>query len=355
MTIATPVHLTHPHFSILTKCGDIEAAAVYGSVARGDVETHSDTDLLLVCSTRPKAALLNEVREALKSHSKNLSITIYSRRDLYFLNANKSLFLLHLSREAIPIFDRTGFFTNLLTNFHPKASYKADFEKSLSLIDPLRTLVRLAPNNMHRLSYTYSLFRVFGVYLLAQQGIYEFSKARMVDALSEKFPELGRHVRALANLRALNSSFFTGGCPSELGVLLPSAAESVNSLAAISGRSIQVQTTTYENAVSEFESAVGGRSRGLDYRLRMWFLLLAYDGFNQYCIKEGKPQLRDLAENSLLELTNSDEPDPIARAAWETIRYIHRYPLKYFLNEDSRISSGIASHLLRELSDVLTA
>jgi len=80
---------------------------------------------------------------------------------------------------------------------------------------------------------------------------------------------------------------------------------------------------------------------------------LAYDGFNLYCRKVGRKGLMNLAETSLVDLTQVDGPDPIARAARETIKYIHRYPLKYFLDEESKISGQIACHLLKEMSDLV--
>src|SRR5260370_27319597 len=130
---------------------------------------------------------------------------------MQFLSKTKSLFLLHLSREANLLFDKKGYFGNLLATFTPKDSYKEDFLKSIALVDPLRSQVYGAPNQLHRLSYIYSLFRVFGVYLLAEDGIYEFSKERMAKLLSASFPSLVDEIHGLSRLRPLNSNFFTGG------------------------------------------------------------------------------------------------------------------------------------------------
>jgi len=37
---------------VVRLCDSIDAAALYGSVARGDVENYSDVDLLLVCQNQ---------------------------------------------------------------------------------------------------------------------------------------------------------------------------------------------------------------------------------------------------------------------------------------------------------------
>jgi predicted nucleotidyltransferase len=339
---------------LLLEYSSVEATVLYGSVARGDIESHSDIDLLLLCSEGRKLSLFDDLRLRLESRFDKLSITIYSKRELAFLSAAKSLFLLHLSREGKILFDKLGFLSDLLRDFQPKPSYRPDFEKSLRLADPLRCAVWGAPNNLHRLSYLYSLFRVFGVYLLAERGIYEFSKSRMVQLLCNSFPGNRQPIQMLSRLRPLNSNFFVGGVPGlEPNNFSQSLPEAVKALGSMVGTSLGVELLSYSRAVDYFEAEVGGRSRGLDYRLRMWFLLLAYDGFNLYCKQACRKELCDLAENSLLGLTLADGPDPIVRAAQETIKYIHRYPLKYFLDEESKISSQIACYLLRGINDLV--
>src|SRR5713226_309715 len=125
----------------------IDAAALYGSVARGDVEHHSDVDLLLVCQNRRKLPVIESIQRELGSLFERLSIAVYSHRELNFLNSVRSLFLLHLSREAVVLNDQSGFLTELLADFEPKKSYRADFQTSLALMDPLQMQVRDAPNN----------------------------------------------------------------------------------------------------------------------------------------------------------------------------------------------------------------
>src|SRR5258708_2017353 len=155
----------------------------------------------------PKDCMLDQLRYL----GDRLSLVIYSESEMKFLSSTKSLFLLHLSREANLLFDKSGYFGNLLATFTPKDSYQEDFLKSIALVDPLESQVFDAPNQLHRLSYVYSLFRVFGVYLLAGSGIYEFSKDRMAKQLSISFPSLADDIQSLARLRPLNSHFFSCG------------------------------------------------------------------------------------------------------------------------------------------------
>jgi predicted nucleotidyltransferase len=329
----------------------IDAAALYGSVARGDIESHSDVDLLLVCRDSRKLSAFLAVQKTLKGCFKRLSLTVYSERELKFLHSVNSLFLLHLSREAIVLFDKNDFLNLLLSNFQPKDSYHLDFQQSLRLMDPLTTVIEAAPNNLHRLSYIYSLFRVFGVYLLAENKIYEFSKSRMVRSLIERFPHQQWSVELLSMLRVLNSNFFTGGIATgskeQTG---RSVLKEASALASLTGVEMDVVPVPYEGAVGSFDEALGERTRGLDYRLRMWFLLLVYDGLNLYRSKVGSEPLTSLSEPALREFVGSENPQPISHAAEETIRYLHRYPLKYFLSDESRISAQTARSILYGLS-----
>lgn len=352
MTIHEAVRLDRESLGrMLAEHASVEAAALYGSFARGDIEEHSDIDLLLVCRSSRKLPTYMKIRETLGGCFSKLSITVYTEQELQFLYSAKSLFLLHLSLEAAVLLDRTGFLNALLTDFHPKDSYAQDFERSLSLIDPLRTIPTNTPNNLHRLSYIYSLFRVFGVYLLAESRTYEFSKTRMTQLLADKFPDRSDSVELLATLRVLNSNFFTGGPPSDFSdshsASLPRYTSALASLANVT---LSVDSTPYADAIRKFDEAVGDRTRTLDYRLRMWFLLLVYDGLNFYCSKLGTTPLNAFSESALRPLMNRTCPKPVRAAAEEAILYLHRYPLKYFLSQETRIDAQNAREILRQLS-----
>jgi len=335
----------------------IDAAALYGSVARGDVEHHSDVDLLLVCQNQRKLPVIESIQRELGIMFKRLSVAVYSHRELNFLNSMRSLFLLHLSREAVVLNDRSGFLGELLAGFEPKKSYHDDFEKSLALMDPLRVQVRDAPNNFHRLSYIYSLFRVFGVYLLAEHGIYEFSKSRMVKLLRLNFPSAVEGVDLLSGLRILNSNFFTsGGFGSGSEVPYPdgSLLDYARALQSVAGVPLFVSEVSYEDAVSSFLMASERQTRGLDYRLRVWFLLLVYDGLNLYCKSAGRKPLVGFRIGLLMELRDSGAPPAIRAAAGDTIDFIRRYPLKYFLEEEEKISPNRARRVLEDICLELT-
>jgi predicted nucleotidyltransferase len=343
---------------ILEPYEDIQAAALYGSVARGDSESHSDIDLLLVCSGGRKRELYDDVYPVLSKQFKRLSLSVYSPREINFLAKAKSLFLLHLKRESLLLFDRTQMLTTVLDEFVAKGSYDEDFRRSLELFAPLRVVVSGVPNNFHRLAYMYSLFRVYGVYVLAERRIFEFSKSRMAACLARIHPDQSANVALLSQLRVLNANFFSGG---ELdreflhGVSgqLPGPEASARALGEIVGRRFELALKTYRGAVEAFLDAAERHPLRLGYRLRTWFLLLVYDGLNLYCAQSNIRELRSFNAERLTEFTRSELPQPVKDAAFESLEYLRNYPLKYFLLEESKIPLNSACNVLVNLSMIV--
>lgn len=340
----------------LAKHTGVEGIVLYGSVARGDDESHSDVDILVLCSTLRKRPLLEALNSSVQDFGGNLSLTLYTRRELQFLARVRSLFLLHLSRESITLLDRSGgFLQSLLKNFTPKASYAEDFEKALDLLEPLQTVVHGTPNQCHRLTHAYSLYRVFGVYLLAEKGVYEFSKQRMSENLCVHYPSASPAVHTLSPLRAMNNSFFSRS--GQLGEMLPWARQGnirtyISALFSLTGAGVVVQEKEYGAAVEDFVGAARSRRGRLSYGLRAWFLLLVYDGLNMFCQKEGLPPLIGFAEDNLILLSSPGIPGGARSAAGEVLSYMRSYPLKYFLDRGRGLDTSRAEQVLSDLARV---
>jgi predicted nucleotidyltransferase len=332
---------------------DVEAALLYGSVARGDSEPHSDLDLLVLCASGKKREVYDELLDRLSVNVERLSHSMYSRRELQFLATAKSLFLLHLSKESEVLVDRTDWLRDLLRNFEPKETYEPDFAKSLRLVDPLKTLVARSPNQLHRLAYIYSLFRVYGVYLLARKRVFEFSKAKMSRTLETHYPLQADNIRLLSSLRIPSAEFFSGFRSSAVALdpaNSPNVARCLAALAAISGTNIDVVERPYRKAVEEFLSAAMAYPLRLGYQLRTWFLLLVYDGLNLYCRGGSNGQITSFSEGQILGLTGPQLPEEVRRASALSVAYLRNYPLKYFLLEESKIATNEACSAIFDLS-----
>jgi predicted nucleotidyltransferase len=242
---------------------DIECALLYGSTARGDVEEHSDIDLLILSGVSQKHHVLEALNSSLAQFGSKVSVTIYTRRELKFLGDVQSLFLLHLKWESIILFDRSdGFLQRLFEAFQPKSSYHGDFEKSIALIDPVRKVVLGSPNQFHRLSQVYALYRVFGVYLLAEEGIYEFSKEKMSAELSFLYPARARSIAGLSRLRRLNNLFYSGDHSGTGGSGYLRHQEElerhIQFLSDLLGKPVIVEDRSFGDAAEEFATAATG-------------------------------------------------------------------------------------------------
>jgi predicted nucleotidyltransferase len=330
----------------------VEAAAIYGSAARGDMEPHSDIDLLLLCSSGRKRDVLDGVHTSLSCEFSKLSVALYSMHELEFLNRAHSLFLLHLKREADILFDRDGRFSALLSNFSEKASYRSDFVESLSLLDPLRTAVARSPNHLHRLSYAYSLFRVFGVYLLAERQIFEFSKSRMASCLSREYPSAREAISMLSELRVLNSNFFSGGVrfSSERARRGRSLQDYIYCLSDLTAVPTPITERSFREAVEEFAANAASQQHA-NYKLRTWFLLLVYDGLNLYRGSCGQQPLTSLDAGELEQMSSVRLPSVVRTAVAKGLGCIRDYRCKYFLNSKTKISTVSATEVLCKLAD----
>lgn len=305
----------------------IEAALLYGSCARGDVEAHSDIDVLIVSGACRKQPVLDVLNSSFEQYGPKLSLTIYTRKELEFLAKVQSLFLLHLKRESIVLFDRSqGFLRRLFQEFEPKTSYRLDFEKSIALIDPVRKVVSGSPNQFHRLSQLYALYRIFGVYLLAEKGIYEFSKEKMSAELSSFYPWHASNIAKLSSLRRLNNLFYLGDSekPSDISYLRDQGEleRHIRILAELLERPIALERRSFQDAVQDFAVATDLVPLALDYRLKTWFLMLVFDGLNLFCAKYGLRELVSLDETTMCYLSSSSFPSSVQAAAREVLSYL---------------------------------
>ncbi len=75
--------------------------------------------------------------------------------------------------------------------------------------------------------------------------------------------------------------------------------------------------------------------------MRVWLLL--------YCKSAGREPLVGFRNERLKELRDSNAPSAVKAAARDTIEFIRRYPLKYFLKEEEKISPIRARRILEDI------
>jgi hypothetical protein len=157
----------------------IEAAAIFGSSARGVKDAYSDTDVLLI---GPDSARDSARRELL---NEGYSPSYYNWTQLRELAGTGSVFLQHLKLEAKTIFDRTGRFTRLLNEYEQQAPLESKLVENYSLA----LTTEGTPVNEMTLAWALDVLcvavRNLAVLKNAQQGIFDFDYSSLVDRLSE--------------------------------------------------------------------------------------------------------------------------------------------------------------------------
>lgn len=101
----------------------ISAMLLFGSHARGDHDVYSDTDLLLISHDE-------QPRHVQKGH---LSTSIYPLGDLMKRAQDGDLFVCHIVREAIAIYDPLDQLALLRTHFVLRESYRQEIQNASDL------------------------------------------------------------------------------------------------------------------------------------------------------------------------------------------------------------------------------
>lgn len=94
----------------------VEAIILFGSRARKDAKSTSDTDLLLITTEeRPRHSAYG-----------NISLSLYSFPDLVSMARRGDLFLLHIVREGLALYDPNKRLEQLREAFNVRSSYVAE-------------------------------------------------------------------------------------------------------------------------------------------------------------------------------------------------------------------------------------
>ncbi|MGN7713722.1 anti-phage Hailong system nucleotidyltransferase HalB [Agrobacterium radiobacter] len=99
------------------------AMLLFGSHARGDQDARSDTDLLLITQE-------DTPRHVMNGH---VSTSFYSFEDLRSRAQNGDLFVCHIVRESIPIYDPISQLKLLRSEFRLRLSYEDEIQRATDL------------------------------------------------------------------------------------------------------------------------------------------------------------------------------------------------------------------------------
>lgn len=210
---------------ILTKAyGSIDSVLLYGSVARGDANKWSDIDLIVTGSDYEVSP------EALRQ---TLSHRLFSRVSLIYYPTSifrkhyleRALFIAHLKREGIALFDRYHLLDMVLSKpFTPVVDVSEGIKAHLLRLSPYSDPSRFNNNFLFCLAHIYSIAKGVMMLGLAHHGVLEFNR----DAAFKKFavlnPDLKREVQNVRRLRPFYS-LVTGRKPERLPFSYKSAGK----------------------------------------------------------------------------------------------------------------------------------
>jgi predicted nucleotidyltransferase len=177
----------------------IEAVLLCGSVARGDANPWSDIDLL-VTSSDPKLTVA-ALRKVVSGRN-HVSLIYYRTHSFETLHRRRPLFVAHLKKEGVVLFDPTGVLSRMIKS--PTLT-KVDVAEEIKIyrakLIPYRYPKRYNNNFLFCLSHLYSIGKGVMMLGLASCGVLEFNREAAFERFASLNPDLAEQVATVERLR----------------------------------------------------------------------------------------------------------------------------------------------------------
>lgn len=179
----------------------VRTIILFGSLARGDYNSLSDIDLLLITRKKLEKRQIKKIIPKSLIQQKNLALSVYSQTQMDSAYKEGILFLVHVLKEGRILYD-DGFFKELSSSpFYPSPRRMSlslrIFEQRLQVGD---NLAMFDKHFVKLLSNYYSIAKSIAFILLAVDGQYIFNKKKAFEMLSEKYPTHREKIRKLSKL-----------------------------------------------------------------------------------------------------------------------------------------------------------
>jgi predicted nucleotidyltransferase len=177
----------------------IEAVLLCGSVARGDANPWSDIDLV-VTSSDPKLTVA-ELRKGI-SERNHVSLIYYQTPSFETLYRRHPLFIAHLKKEGVVLFDPAGVLKRMLDSpTVTKADVAEEIKTYRAKLAAYRHPKRYNNNFLFCLSHLYSIGKGVIMLGLASRGVLEFNRDAAFGRFATLNPDLAEQVAKVARLR----------------------------------------------------------------------------------------------------------------------------------------------------------
>lgn len=179
--------------------------AVFGSAVRGDVDTLSDRDILI---------LDDDVR-VLRRRSAELeaagwSVASYTFGKFNAISERGALFIQHLKLESEILVDRNRRLAHTLQTFKPLNSYTQEIQDNCVLASLAGCVPRGPRGVLFAADVLYVTVRNFGILSLAERGVHTYAFGSVVRALEAEGLVAPGGASALAALRFLKCLYRSG-------------------------------------------------------------------------------------------------------------------------------------------------
>ena len=162
----------------MNDCPQENAFAIFGSAARGDSDSFSDRDLLIISENETSTKAQIQVRLCrLVLHRVLLEPAATCHQG--------SLFVQHLKQESKILADPSDRLAHLLDQYSPRGNYNRESNGSASLLGNLtQHMPRCREGPMWAVDILSVGFRSLAVTKLADNGIYAFSNSEIIEGLA---------------------------------------------------------------------------------------------------------------------------------------------------------------------------
>jgi predicted nucleotidyltransferase len=187
-------------FASALRTADSDVAVIlFGSSARGDATEDSDLDLLVI-STHPDA---NEAARAISKQVRSVKVSLLTHtwRSFGRLGDEDWLFVRHLSKEAIALWDPHREFARYCEVPYPGAQAVADeIRRHSRAMAHLSDIERYGTDFLFPLANTYALAKRVAMLANARRDVHIFDRDRAILACAELYPVAARDLRTLRGL-----------------------------------------------------------------------------------------------------------------------------------------------------------
>jgi predicted nucleotidyltransferase len=179
----------------------IDAVLLFGSVARGDANEWSDIDLL-VTGSDPSITPARLRRALSRGGTDRISLVYYPTPVFRKHYRERALFIAHLKREGVALFDRLNLLRGILNKpFAPAVDVSEGIRAQVKKLSAYSDPKRFNNNFLFCLAHLYSIGKGVVMLGLAKKGVLEFNRESAFRRFIGLHPDLARETNKVARLR----------------------------------------------------------------------------------------------------------------------------------------------------------